>query len=408
MTNPISMEERPAIDDKARSGNTASRNSVSGQTQLKPVLFVVDSYFPVMGGAERQSLVLARALREQGVSVEFVCPHLDKELPIKDAVDGFSITRIPYWRIKFLGAFFLMGNFALHMLRHRGEYSYIHVHITKLLAATLGMIRGPLRTPVITKISGHAEFTGGVLDRRRRFNPAYRMMQHFIRKLDHVHTISQFTRDVLIECGFNDDQIVLIPNAVEVNRFGKPDYALGIQHDRLRVGFVGRVEQVKGLDVLLNAVAALPDEQRHQIEVAIAGDGRHLETMQALSTALNLDQTVQFVGAIDDVPAFLRTVDIYVQPSYAEGLSNAVLEAMCASLPVIASKISGNTDLVEPGHNGLLFPAGETVALRQCLIQLIDDGEMRSAMGEAGRTIIERGYSAQSISQRLVGVYRHD
>lgn len=405
--NPSSSNEKSARLQDVRSGNSEPPASRSGEALRKPVLFVVDSYFPAMGGAERQALVLARALREDGVAVEFVCPHLDKQLPLKDSVEGFPITRIPYWRIKFFGAFLLMGNFALYMYRHRSHYSYVHVHITKLLAATLGMIKSALTMPVITKISGHAEFTGGVLDRNRHLNPAYRLMQHFIRKLDHVHTISLYTRDVLLDCGFRDEQILLIPNAVEVSRFGVPEDTQGVEQGRVRIGFVGRVEKVKGLDVLMTAVANLPEEQRQMIEVAIAGDGTHLESVKSQAESLGLGEIVHFYGALDDVPAFLRTIDIYVQPSYAEGLSNAVLEAMCASLPVIASRISGNTDLVQPDKNGLLFTSGDALGLQQCISQLLLDKESRRAMGAEGRQIIEQGYSTQAVSRQLMDVYQH-
>ncbi|MDO6459854.1 glycosyltransferase family 4 protein [Granulosicoccaceae sp. 1_MG-2023] len=399
--------ELDAADDTVAGDDAASAAPCSGDVLVKPVLFVVDSFFPAMGGAERQSLVLARSLRERGVRVEFVCPQLDKSMPLQDSVDNFPITRIPFWRVKFLGAFLLMANFALYMNRHRNDYSYIHVHITKLLAATLGMLRGRLGCAVITKISGHAEFSGGVLDRRRRFNPAYRMMQRYIRRLDYVQTISQYTREVLIGSGFTDEQILLIPNAVEVERFDEPEFARGVKHERLRIGFVGRVEQVKGLDVLLQAVAMLPKDVRSRISVNIAGDGRYLSTIRALSASLGLDDTVAFLGAIDDVPGFLKTLDIYVQPSYAEGLSNAVLEAMCASLPVIASQISGNTDLVDNGRNGLLFPSGQAELLSQCLSRLTGDESARRGMGQAGRQVIESGYSSAAISQRLIGLYKN-
>ena len=405
--NPISVNDESSQSQGVRSSNSEPPVARSGEAPRKPVLFVVDSYFPVMGGAERQALVLARALREQGAVVEFVCPHLDKQLPLKDSVEGFPITRIPYWRVKFLGAFLLMGNFALYMYRHRSHYSYVHVHITKLLAATLGMIKPSLTMPVMTKISGHAEFTGGVLDRKRHLNPAYRLMQHFIRKLDHVHTISMYTRDVLLDCGFRDEQILLIPNAVEVARYGAPEYMEGVEHPHVRIGFVGRVEKVKGLDVLMTAVAGLSDDQRQRLEVAIAGDGTHLQSVKSQAESLGLGEIVRFHGAVDDVPAFLRTIDIYVQPSYAEGLSNAVLEAMCASLPVIASRISGNTDLVQPDKNGLLFASGDASELQQCLSQLLHDKERRRAMGAEGRQIIEQGYSTQAVSQQLMDVYQH-
>lgn len=370
----------------------------------RPVLFVVDSYLPGFGGAELQSVLLARTLREQGIEVHFVAPRLIKELPVDDEIEGFKLTRISYPRVKFLGAMLLMWQFSRYMIRHKDDYCFIHVHITKLLATCLGVVKPHLSAKVMTKISGHAEFTGGILDTSKKTNPAYKVMSHYIRKLDYVQTISIYTREKLLSQGFREEQIVQIPNAVEVSSFPDPECFTN-EHDPLVIGFCGRIREVKGLELLVQALSYLDQKTGTKVVVRIAGDGDYRSTIEELTVDLGVVDKVEFLGVVKDVPNFLKNLDIYVQPSYAEGLSNSVLEAMSASLPVVASRISGNVDLVGHEETGYLFESGDSHELSVCLESLINSRQNRLRMGVNGKARVMQGYSAESVSGRLKELY---
>ncbi len=393
-----------AITDKVKNQHLSS--SDTAVLLNKPVLFVVDSYFPVIAGAERQALVLARALRKRGLTVEFVVPRLETHRPVNDSVEGFSVRRIAYPKIKFLGALILMVNFSMYIIRHRNRYSYIHVHITKLLATCLGILKPWIHPRIITKISGYSEFSGGVLDQSMQKKPAYRIMKHYILKLDFVHTISNYTRDVLLECGFRDEQIIQIPNAVEIETF-ESAHSISRSDRVIRIGFCGRVEHVKGLDVLIDACSKLQADDLQRIKVLIAGKGSYLPDIKKRVEEHQLQGCVEFAGMVENVAAFHQTLDIYVQPSYSEGLSNAVLEAMSSSLPVIASNVSGNVDLVKEGITGSLFESGDSDDLAEKLTMLINDPSQRIRMGSQGRQRIEHGFSIESISNQLIEFYSH-
>lgn len=370
----------------------------------RPVLFVVDSYLPGMGGAELQSVLLARTLRDEGIEVHFVAPRLEKSLPVDDEIEGFKLTRIDYPRVKFIGAMLLMWKFSRYMLRHRDDYSFIHVHITKLLATTLGIVKPYLSAKVMTKISGHAEFTGGILDTSKKANPIYKVMSHYIRKLDYIQTISNYTLEKLQSQGFHEEQIIQIPNAVEVSHFSEPD-CFSVEHDPLVIGFCGRIREIKGLELLVQAISSFDEETAAGVVVVIAGDGRYRSTIERVTVEFGVADKFEFIGVVDDVPGFLKDLDIYVQPSYAEGLSNSVLEAMSASLPVIASRISGNVDLVEHDETGYLFDSGDSVELAVCLKSLIGNRQNRLKMGKKGRIRVLEGYSSESVSTKLKELY---
>ena len=375
----------------------------------KPILFVVDSDFEsykqeryIAGGAELQALALAKALGEKGVKVELLIPSTEQEYFHDNEHDGIRIHRVIYKRIKFLGALSLMFQFGAWILRNQKEYAFIHVHITKLLAAALGVIKPWLKIQVITKISGHYEFTGGVLDNNQKTNLKLIFLRAFTRKLDFVHSVSQYTSQMLLDNGFNSQQIIDIPNTVDTNRFSNLER---VDDGCINIGYCGRLEAVKGLELLFKAVSLLDESQCSKVRIRIAGDGDHLSVLQSEMEQLGLEAQVEFLGRIQNVPEFLATLDIYTQPSYAEGLPNSVLEAMSDGLPVVASRISGNVDLVEEGVNGYLFESGDSIGFSEKLKQLISDKALRNHMGAKGREKIEQNYSTDSVSARFIKLY---
>jgi len=102
----------------------------------------------------------------------------------------------------------------------------------------------------------------------------------------------------------------------------------------------------------------------------------------------------------------LMEADIFVLPSLAEGLSNALLEAMMCALPVVVSEIPGNVDVIEHNRNGLLFSAGEPIALVQCLDALLKQPELRGRLGKAARKTVEERYSLDNIAEQTISLYR--
>jgi glycosyltransferase involved in cell wall biosynthesis len=109
---------------------------------------------------------------------------------------------------------------------------------------------------------------------------------------------------------------------------------------------------------------------------------------------------VTFTGLRDDVPAILSKTDLFVLPSYSEGLSNALMEAMSSSCACIASDVGGNRFLIQNGVSGFLFPAGDREALRSHIRRLLDDPAKRSTLGQTARTRIEEYFSWEAIGRQ--------
>ena len=367
------------------------------------LLFAVDSRFPGLGGAESQALKLAIALREKGVQLEFIAPRVIDEHPLTDVCQGFKVTRIDYPRVRFLGSLVVMARFARYLIANADRFDAVHVHITHLMAAAAGYSRRGSGLPVTTKISGFYEFEGGVLDPSARFKPLNFLIRRGLKKVDFVQTISQQTREKLLASGFSDDQIKFIPNGIDTRELPVPAPV----EDTLRIGYCGRLREIKGVHVLIDGLAelkaALPD---NKFQVVVAGSGETMEALKQQATRLKLDDTdIEWLGRIEDTAAFFRSIHLYVQPSFAEGLPNSVMEAMVAERPVVVSDIGGNNDLVEHEASGLLFPAGDAKALALQLQRVIEDEPLRSKLAKAGRQLMIDRYGFDAVTHKLAELY---
>lgn len=135
----------------------------------------------------------------------------------------------------------------------------------------------------------------------------------------------------------------------------------------------------------------------------IIGEGPQLAELQALTSALGVAATVEFPGYCDDIPAQLADADLFVLPSYAEGNSNAVLEAMSAGLPIVATRVGGTSLQIGSAGERFLVPAGDRGALADALLELIENEEARWKLGKAMRDRIETTFAMH----RIVAVYEH-
>ena len=397
----ISALDRSSAIASGRQGSAASAFPTRNGQPLK-LLFAVDSRFPGLGGAEKQSVKLAIALRQQGVHVEFVTPRIDQTQSLEETFEGFSITRIDYPHIRWLGSLVVMARFARYLINNAERFDAVHVHITHLMAAAAGYVRARTALPIVTKISGFYEFEGGVLDHSSRFRPLNLLIRNGLKKVDYVQTISVQTRQKLLDAGFTDAQIQFVPNGIDLREMpaSLPDTKC------LRIGYCGRLREVKGVHILLDGFAQLKAAHPHtKLQLVIAGSGETRSALDAQANALGIDNDIDWLGTIDNTGEFFRSIHLYVQPSFAEGLPNSVMEAMAAGRPVVATDIGGNNDLITDGLNGALFPMGDATALSVQLGRLIDDSEQCERLAEAARQMIVEHYGFESVTRQLAGLY---
>ncbi|MBI3331804.1 glycosyltransferase family 4 protein [Candidatus Peregrinibacteria bacterium] len=182
------------------------------------------------------------------------------------------------------------------------------------------------------------------------------------------------------------------PYEVESARLPDGQGRAGKVESKITITYVGRLESVKGVDDYLAAAAPLASNH-----VTVQVVGWYKEGHPLVAT---YKDRVRFTGLRHDIPVVLGETDIFVLPSYSEGLSNALMEAMASGCACIASDVGGNRFLIQNGVSGFLFPAGDRAALSAHLKRLIDDSSKRSSMGEAARRRIADQFSWRNVGKQ--------
>ena len=175
------------------------------------------------------------------------------------------------------------------------------------------------------------------------------------------------------------------------------------------IGTVGRLAQVKDQLNLVRAFIALLDhapQLRERVRLVIIGDGPLLRAAQTLLDCARMSDLAWLPGERDDVPELMRAMDVFVLPSLAEGISNTILEAMACGLPVIATDVGGNGELVLGEVTGMLVPPAQPMPLAEALWLYVNNEELRCRHGLAARERVEREFSMEAMVQRYIAVYQ--
>jgi glycosyltransferase involved in cell wall biosynthesis len=172
----------------------------------------------------------------------------------------------------------------------------------------------------------------------------------------------------------------------------------------LVLGYAGRLAPIKGLKYLIEAVAEIR-ETAPQIRLEIAGDGPERQILEEQCRLLRLSDTINFLGWQPDIRPFLARCDVLIQPSLSEGSSLALLEAMAASVPVIATAVGGTPELITNGVSGLLTPPKDVAALAKAILELASDVSLRRRMGAAGRTRAQQSFSVPRMVAEIGQIY---
>lgn len=234
--------------------------------------------------------------------------------------------------------------------------------------------------------------------------------------VDRYVTVSKHLERFLVErVGIAPSRISQIYNGVDTDRFTParekridglpPGFA---DNDTILIGAIGRIQPVKDHATLLHAFANLlqscPD-MRARLRLAVVGDGPLLPELRRLADTLRIGDLTWLPGALEDVPEALCGFDLFVLPSLAEGISNTLLEAMAAGVPVVATATGGNLELVDEGRSGRFFPPGDVAALTALLQQYALQPRLRDEHGQEARRIALEKFALSTMVARYQAMY---
>lgn len=205
-------------------------------------------------------------------------------------------------------------------------------------------------------------------------------------------------------------------NGVDAVRFSPSADRAGVRaaylpdagDDEVVVGTVGRLQPVKGHATLIAAFAELlsdPAVPREKLKLAIVGDGALRDALVEQARDAGIADRCWFPGHLDDIPGAMRCLDVFVQPSLAEGVSNTILEAMATGLPIVATDVGGNPELVMPEQTGKLIPSDNPAAMSVALKAYVLDANLRRMHGTAARERVMSQFSTDKMIQRYLDLY---
>jgi glycosyltransferase involved in cell wall biosynthesis len=363
---------------------------------LPHVLLVLDQFPKTLGGGERIVLKLASLLPQYGYRVSILTFSVHPEC------SGLRSPPCPIYVLPLQRTFDITAFRAALELRRFLKAQQIQIVQTFFESSDIWAGFVTKTVAGVSLIWSRRDM--GIL-RTRKHRIAYRLMA---RAPNAVFAVSDQVRQYCIDIdGIDPSRVKTIHNGLDLS-----DWSAGARplksSGQLLVATVGNIRRIKGHDIFIKAAASIAP---HFPDVSFRIAGEVLEEdyfaeLQALVRELNLSDRFHFAGGITDLRGYLSAADIFVLPSRSEGFSNALIEAMAASLPIVATDVGGNAEAVNDGLNGILVPPEDPVALSEAISRLLSDQSQAKKMGEAGKALAAKQFTTEAMMNQIANAYQ--
>ncbi|MDI6792443.1 MAG: glycosyltransferase [bacterium] len=350
-----------------------------------------------VGGTEKVLARLVAGLNKERYRI-LVC-SLQKRGPVADEIERCGIKVVS---LDMEGKLNLNAPLKLFSLLKKEKVDILHSYLfhANLLARIVGRLA---RVPIIISSERTMEMEG-----RHRL-----IINRLTAPLADCITVnSNSVREfVSHRIGIDSQKLVTIYNGLDVSDFQRKEgdssgvkKKWGIDSDKVVIGCVARFDPPKGVEYLLQAAVRVIAKHPNALFLLV-GYGPLRRKLEDMTEELGLASKVIFTGECNDVPGMLSIMDIFVLPSLYEGFPNAVLEAMAASRPVVATSVAGIPEIVVDNETGLLVPRANPEALAEAINTLIQYPEMAEKMGQAGRSRVEDYFSLEKMVEETEELY---
>jgi len=398
--------------------NTAVSPSMISLPKVRAMHVRASNFF---GGPEKQIVEHLRLLRRtqtQPVLCSFYEKGKETELAVRSKALG-----IPTFSVRCLSAYDPTQILRLRELfnSERPELVCTHDYRSTFLCL-VGRARLPVR---------QIAFWRGTTRENLKVALYYKLENWLMRRMDHVVVVSKEQQNFLMSHGLPENKVSLVPNAVEVEQDEKEgDVEQDEKQDpagqfkrqdnnkqssrrttlfskfcgKTIIATAGRLSPEKGHKYLIEAMPRVVASEKDAV-LLVFGDGPLRNYLARLAERVGCGNSIHFLGFVPDFSSFLMNIDLFVLPSLIEGLPNALLEALAAARPVVATAVGGVPEIVADGKTGILVSPGDSGQLARAIIELLSDEGLARAMGQAGKESIRTSHSFDRQLELLKEVY---
>ncbi|MEX0650126.1 MAG: glycosyltransferase family 4 protein [Candidatus Andersenbacteria bacterium] len=353
------------------------------------LLLINNEFPPIGGGGSTVTKYAIKYLTSVGHDVTLITSQY-KNLPKRELIDGATIIRIPTvrrykdfcatWELVIFGVSALIYTF-FYTLRHKVDFIQAYFAVPAgWVAWVIHLLRG---------IPYAVYFGGSDIPNANpsRYKSVYPLLTPLLKAIWKKAEFRTVCSQDLVRLGHEADptsEFLCIPNGVETERFKPIERP---ENPTVKILFIGRLIPRKGFQRVVQALPRIREIAKLPFEVEVVGTGSHQLILDKLAEQLAVSDLIKYVGLVpyDQLERSYQYADIFVLTSLSEGMPSVILEAMGCGLPVIASDVGGNNEIVKEGENGFLIQGEDIDTLAKQLAMLIDDRELRSRMGRKSR-----------------------
>ncbi len=383
------------------------------QSNSLSVCMLVTNIDASTGGVQKNSRLLLAEFNKRGIKT-FVCARNYHNLPRNEQIDGTFFHRSPVLgsSMAINSILYLIDSF-FWLVWHRKKYDVLHCQQmfgSSMVAAIISLF---IKKPILTRITLSGE-TGEANEIRQLPFTSFRLK--LLKRVTKWVVLNKEMKGEIETLGITPEKIEIIYNATEIPKESafeaktrkKIRAELKLEYEKIAV-FVGRLSEEKGLDTLI-AAWRIVQEKHPQAHLLLLGEGgafRNVEReMKEIVAKLHLKEAVHFLGHINNAKDYILASDIFVLPTKAEGMSNALVEAMACGTAIVATDIPANQEICTNEVNSLLVKPADSQGLAEVIIKLFDSQQLAENLGKQARKVAEENLSVETMASRYINLYR--
>lgn len=375
---------------------------------MNGVVMMVNEFPPLpVGGAETQAERLSEYFARSGWKV-WVVTRMAEGLQEREERNGFQIVRPKTFGPGKMRTISFMFSALAYLLKMRNHYQILHAHLAfgpAFIAVILGRLFGK---KVIVKLGG-SNAIGDVQVSMKTWRGRLRFWA-IRRWADVVVALTDVMRVEALQTGIPPERVRVLNNGIDASAY-QFDMAekqlakkkIGLEGNTVAL-FIGRLDPVKSLPTIVDAMK-IAQESAPFLRFVIVGDGVERTALETRVRELELENTVVFAGSQKDVSLYLKAADMFVLPSFTEGISNALLEAMASELACLATPVGGNNEVLDQGKYGVMVPVADVQAWADTLVEFANDEKKRHTMGQKARERILMTYDFSVVGAQYEQMY---